>query len=337
MQVSSLTQRSDQWHAWRNSGIGASEAGVIAASIGLLDKPAPWMGTSQALWEVKMELRSAAEFSNFAMQRGIDFEDEAADLYSEATGNIISPVCAAMDEYPFIKASFDGISLDKKIIVEIKIPGQEVIELASRNEVVPYYVAQCAQQCLVAWGHPDDWPEDGEHHFFVYQPETGVSHLVKRRASEYRSYALQLLGGLVAFWGHIENKTPPCGDKWIQAALIYRLSVVDYELAKAAKEKANKEMVALLEASQRSQSGGGVTVTRSSKQGLISYADFVEAKGIDPAELEPFRGATTEQYRVTVEKKAPLPKASEAAPLAPAAVARSVEHALAQERQPWSF
>lgn len=301
-----IEQRTPQWHAWRSGGVGASDSGSIAAAIGLLPHPAAWMHTIQELWEIKMGMRPPKAIHN-GMLDGVRFEDEAIDQYHRMTGISTSPMCAEMDGMSHIMASLDGISMDTNIVLEAKVPSEEVFEMAAKNIVVPYYEPQCAHQGLVTWGHPEEWPPEAEHHFLAYRPEIKKSHLVVRKASQYRELAEQLLPAINGFWGHIQRKSAPCGDVWMQAAIRYRIALADLKNAKKNSDLAKAALIELMPEKVKSTSGGGLKATQSVKAGKISYSAYVQTLDVDPAVLEEYRGDSYNSVRITVDNKSAIP------------------------------
>jgi putative phage-type endonuclease len=309
-------QRSPEWLAWKKAGIGASEAGSIASSCGILTTPSAWMDTIQELWEYKVGLRAPKKMHP-GMMRGVAYEDDAVDAYHALTSNSTSPICGEMDGVPYVQASLDGITFDMSVILETKIPNQEVMDMAANNVVVPYYEPQCAQQCLVAWGHPDQWPVGAEHHFYAYQPETNIGHLVAVKSGHYKKMASDLLPAIASFWKNVEEKLPPCGDVWLQAAIKYRIAAAAFEQAKALEEAAKQTLLdAFPESAGKSWSGGGVTVTKSTKAGNIQYAQYVKDQNVPEDALEKYRGKASSSVRVTVNEKTPMPELSDAVKIA---------------------
>jgi putative phage-type endonuclease len=312
----SFEQRSPEWLNWRNTGVGASETGSIAAACGVLPLPAAWMDTIQELWEFKVGLRPPRKMHP-GMMRGVVYEDEAIDAYHLHTSNSTSPICGEMDNIPYIHASLDGITFDMAVIVETKVPNQDVMDVAESGLVIPYYQPQCAHQCLVAWGHPDQWPVGAEHHFFAYQPETNIGHLVAVKADRYKSMADAMLPAITAFWNNVENRLPPCGDVWLQAAIKYRIAAAAAEQAKALEEAAKETLLnAFPQSAGKTWSGGGVTVTKSSKVGSIQYAQYVKDQNVPETELEKYRGKSSSTVRITVNEKTPMPEVSDAVKIA---------------------
>lgn len=83
-------------------------------------------------------------------------------------------------------------------------------------------------------------------------------------------------------------------------------------------------------------SGGGVTVTKSTKKGSISYSDYVKSKSVPEEELEPFRGKSSSTVRVTIDEKAPMPEMSEAVQLA-VGITDGSQNTVTSHTQNWAF
>jgi len=76
-----LTQQTPQWHEMRKSMIGASDAPVIMGV-------SPWK-TQHQLWLEKLGLYK--QESGWHMQRGLELEEGARNLFREITGIRILP------------------------------------------------------------------------------------------------------------------------------------------------------------------------------------------------------------------------------------------------------
>lgn len=113
MKIIEIDQRSEMWKTWREGGVGASECATV---MGLSRYKTPYQ-----LWEIKTN-RAFPDVVNSHMQRGIDNEDKARELFNKEIGNIFVPQCGEHEKHACIIASFDGVSLDGKEIVEIKCP-----------------------------------------------------------------------------------------------------------------------------------------------------------------------------------------------------------------------
>lgn len=139
MKVIHLDQAGPDWHKWRAQGIGGSDAPAI-----LNESP---FTSSDELAEVKAGKRVIRE--NDRMRRGKRLEPEARVRYMELTGIRVRPVCVVHDEHSWLRASLDGLSEDRTVVLEIKCPSNKTHEVALLGRVPHYYVAQCQHQLLV--------------------------------------------------------------------------------------------------------------------------------------------------------------------------------------------
>jgi putative phage-type endonuclease len=135
-----VEQGSSDWLQLRRKHVCASDSLVI---MGL----SPWL-TRQELLEQKRGER-AAQLVNFAMQRGTVLEPEARCLAEKMLDTLFIPEVYVSEEYPFMLASYDGISLDEKIILEIKCTNKKNHELARNGKIPDYYRPQLQHQMSV--------------------------------------------------------------------------------------------------------------------------------------------------------------------------------------------
>lgn len=112
-EILELEQRSTLWHQYRSKSIGSSEVSALLGTN-------PWK-TAYTLWEEKTGRRSG-QFTNAAMQRGIDFEDEARACLEAQLGLTFTPKVFRRTDKTFLMASLDGITEDGSILCEIKCP-----------------------------------------------------------------------------------------------------------------------------------------------------------------------------------------------------------------------
>lgn len=135
-----LEQRSAAWRTWRRGGVGGSE---IAAIMG----ESPYRTRADIL---RSKVSGEEQADNPAMRRGRDIEPEAMAAYEAQTGETLAPACGEHDEHSFLRASFDGITFDGSLIVEIKVPSRQVYDDALRGIVPRYYWWQVQHQLLVS-------------------------------------------------------------------------------------------------------------------------------------------------------------------------------------------
>lgn len=186
-----LKQDSEQWHTWRNEGIGASEMSVIMGAL-----PFKFNDVLN-LWKLKTGYAESSFEMNDAMQFGKDTEPLARQKYIEATNTPVSPACYQRIDLPFIRASLDGISKNKNLVVEIKVPSVSKWRMAKQGVVLDYYIPQ--MQAQMACTGADTC------HYWVYRPELGGVLITVDRDDFYIS---ELLRRAKIFWAKVEARTP---------------------------------------------------------------------------------------------------------------------------------
>lgn len=299
-----LQPHSPQWHAWRQAGIGGSDAPVLAADAGLVEPPS-WMKSVQHLWEIKTGRRSGISAPNFAMQRGISGEPLARAAYEKKTGILLSPLYGEMDELPYVRSSFDGVDFSGDISAEIKCASEKVHAMAKQQEVVPYYRPQQAHQGLALWGMPETWRSNHRMVFLSYVPETGELIVVDKPALEYRALAEDLLAIEKKFWQRVLDGTLPCGEEWSTAAAKFLLVKARQEALEQEEQDAKSALLSLL-GDQKKMSGAGVSVARQSKKGSVDFQKIVGDKlALTANELEAYRkaGSSSIVYRQLAGEK----------------------------------
>lgn len=181
-----LVQGSPAWLEFRQKHAGASDAATI---MGIN----PW-STKLSLWQEKT--LGWTKGVNNAMRRGTKMEKKARHAYELQTGTLVCPMVSEDDNFPFISASFDGVSVDLQWIVEIKC-GKASHKLAQHGEIPNYYLAQCQQQMYVAGlNEMDYWSFDGKE---------GILIPVVRD----NQFITTLLEKLIEFWDCVQSNTPP--------------------------------------------------------------------------------------------------------------------------------
>jgi len=136
-----IAQDTDEWHEWRNQGLGASDAPAIMGEN-------PWKSREQMLREKLTGLRTKP---NERMERGKALETEARTRYERLLGVKIRPACLQSTRFDWLRASIDGLALDYSSVVEIKC-GERVYELAASKRQVPEYYFGQLQHILAVTG-----------------------------------------------------------------------------------------------------------------------------------------------------------------------------------------
>lgn len=289
-----------EWHTWRSQGIGGSDSLVIASDAGLI-KPASWMDTAHALWEHKLGMRPP-KLMNPAMKRGRDNEERARLAFEKKSGILVSPAFGEMDDFSFVRSSFDGLSFDHDVNAEIKCPNDRVHGLAKLDEVVPYYRPQLAHQALTVWGHPEGWNSSQRVFFISYKPEIDECVWVEKPATAYAGMAEKLLEAEKKFWASVVAARQPCGESWERAAEIYLQADANLVTAKAYLEKAKEDVIRLLGGTQKRE-GGGIMAYRSERKGSVDYDALFEELQVPPETIEKHRKPGSESTTVKVVGK----------------------------------
>jgi putative phage-type endonuclease len=183
-----LMQGTDAWLAWRRGGIGASDAPAIMGV-------SPWMDVD-TLWLDKTG-RGGAVIWNSAMRRGQQLEPIARDLYIRTTGVRVEPICLEHGEHRWMRGSFDGLSADGLVVLEIKCPGASAHATALRGQVPDKYVPQL-QHLLAVSGAP-------VCHYWSYR--AGAGTLIEVTPDPH--YIGRLIEREQVFWQHVvEDRRP---------------------------------------------------------------------------------------------------------------------------------
>ena len=317
MKVIELQQRTPEWRQWRNSGVSASEAIVV---LGLCGHKTPYR-----LYTEKKGLTLPDNLdSNPFVQRGINLEVTARQSFEHRHNTLLFPMCAESEEFPFLRASFDGIDDDGKP-VELKVPMEvnfrEAQQLGVDAKVYRRYYYQVQQQILVAG------TDSGYLSFYFNAKEPPLDFLIARDD--------KVIDGLVfnarQFHDCLKRNLPPPtdlardiyipdgieSDKWqALAAGYHRLEDMITEhktkLTALLAEQAGieRELLELMGDYAQAESAG-VRINRYVQQGSIDFKAALMAlvSVVDPEYVETFRKGSSERTRITVkgEEKAVVP------------------------------
>jgi len=135
--IVNMDQSGAEWLAWRQQGVGGSDAAVLMGTN-------PWCKPH----ELKQKKIGAQpeQYENERMARGKRLEPIVREMYEELTGLKMTPVCVEHTEFPWFRASLDGISDCKKVILEIKCPNDRAHAEALRGWIPKYYYPQIQHQ-----------------------------------------------------------------------------------------------------------------------------------------------------------------------------------------------
>ena len=288
MKIVTIEQGSTDWLALRRSKITATDC---AAILGKSKYKSPHM-----VWMDKMG--KSKTFDNEAMQRGRQLEPEARAYFNQKLGFNCQPIVALSDENPWQMASLDGWDAEKKVILEIKCPGESVFRDAQAGIFQEEYVLQCLHQLAVC----DEARASWLCYYFkgsgiVESVEVGIAslgdeitQLIEKEAVFYKSYVLQFIEpplGSLDYRARNDEEWEYLCQRWKEVKL--KLEVWEKE-----EKSVREELIALAE--NQSCRGAGVQLTKYSRQGNVEYAKIPELKGVD---LSAYRKPAIDAWRLT--------------------------------------
>ncbi|PPD43769.1 MAG: endonuclease [Methylobacter sp.] len=310
MKIINVSQRSPEWHHWRNSGVSASEADVVLGN-------SPYM-TRFRLFAEKTGLILPDNLDrNPHVRRGVRIEPLARKSFEHRHGTLLLPLCGQSDEYPFLRASFDGID-DDGIPVEFKAPTERNFLDAKQNgrssAVYQRYYSQVQQQIQVA-GADKGWLS-----LYLNGSET-IDFEIQRDDALIQTLVFEAR----QFIGCLANNLPPKKDperdlfmpsgqdkvQWNALALAYHLLEDRIDGYKAKMAPLLKEQVTLekqfldLMGDYAEAETGGLRLSRYRQQGSIDYKAALQAlvPDVDPLFLESFRRDSSERTRLTLKNE----------------------------------
>ena len=148
-----LQQGTPAWRAWRQEGVGASDAASIMGV-------SPYATLAQVFAE-KMVHQERPQ--TFAMRRGNRLEPVAREMFTRQTGIPVRPVCVENLQYPWLRASLDGWRSKGAVILEIKAPNIGDHGYACEGLVPVHYRPQLVHQCLATGADEVFYASYSEH------------------------------------------------------------------------------------------------------------------------------------------------------------------------------
>lgn len=161
--VAYLKQGSPEWHAFRNKGLGSSDAGIIS---GLM--PEAWDGFySLKRQRTGLSKKAFSPEKEIIITRGQDLEEQARQAYVDLMGIEMEPACFIHPLRDWQRSSLDGIDKNWSTILEIKCSGEKVYNKVAYDLDIPdYYFAQMQHQLATV-------PTATKAHFWMFDPERG--------------------------------------------------------------------------------------------------------------------------------------------------------------------
>lgn len=281
-----MKQNTPEWLEFRKNKVGASDAPAIME----VDP----FATPYQKWMEKMDL-APPKVTNGAMQRGHDLEPIARDQAEQLIGCSLTPKVKLHPSLPWMFSSLDGVSEDKKLIVEIKCPDKETHAMAESGCIPPKYFPQLQHQLETC--------ELEMSYYFSFNGTAGVLVKVFRDAA----FIKKMIEKEKQFWDWMQNlEIPPLCDRdfethddseWETQALQYIGILADIKSLERQQEVARQNLIRL--SNNRNAQGAGVKVAKITMRGKVDYKSIPELNSID---LEKYRKKSSESWRILTSK-----------------------------------
>ena len=281
MKLLDIQQNTPEWEELRRSHIGASDCPIIV-------RKSPYKKPFQ-LWEEKVLGKKG--FVSAQMRRGQDLEQSARDWYSGVYGPIF-PAVVQSSKHKWMIASLDGLSEDKKTIVEIKCPGEKVYEEISKGNIPEYYHWQMQHQmvvcgrdsCTLVVYNGADVPI-----LFRIEADLVMQDELLREEDKFYQSMLEFVAPEAQESDIVEREDKDWLDcmKELKKAQETRKLAEEYEAI-------CKDAAKFLMGGDIAARGGGMEIRRYSIEGRVDYTKIPELKNVD---LGKFRKPPSEGWK----------------------------------------
>jgi putative phage-type endonuclease len=288
-----LKQGTPEWHKWRMSGIGGSDAPAIEGT-------SPYKTVRQLHMEKAGLSTEDTGPSEFMASMGHRTESIIRAEFQKLVKTDILPACYQDKEIPFLLASLDGF--DSKLgVLEGKLVGQDVLKKALSDAEIPnFHNTQLQHQMRVTGADVGRWyGHDGK--------KNGALVIVERD----EEFIKRLVEMEQKFWSDVKaGKIPPLSDRDYFYPENNGL-LIELRDAKELVENAKTAFDSLKEKAIESYkhvkiAGGGVRLFKTTRKGSVEYLEIPEVKAalekLDPAYIETFRKEGTESWTLQIEK-----------------------------------
>jgi putative phage-type endonuclease len=288
MKIIDLEQGSQEWLQWRKTVITATECPIILGS-------SPW-STPYKCWQRKLGLIEEQKTNDF-MERGKRLEPIARDRFIKKMGINMTPVVVESSEYEFLGASLDGISDDRKYILEVKSGGHKLLQSALEGTIPEYYMHQMQHQLLVT---------GAEKCFYLVTHEDEEKEVILE-VFKNPDFEREFLPKARAFWKGIAFFEPPhlmesdyrhMEDDldWAQYSKMYLETDAALKALSEKKDYLRKKLIELC--ANENCSGRGIKVIKTIMKGRIAYDEIPQIKDID---LDKYRKSSSTVWKVLTE------------------------------------
>lgn len=272
-----MVQGSEEWLNLRKTKITATDSAVIMGAN-------PWKTKNRLYLEKTTDMPLPPP--NERMQRGIDLEPIARELFIIQTGINVKPKVVVKD---WTMASLDGISECGKHIVEIKCPSESYHIGAIRGGIPAIYYPQLQHQMYVC--------DVQEMKYFSFDGLCGVAVNVKRDDK----YIERMLEEEKKFYDCLMNKIAPAADylernddDWQRCA--YEWKKVSNSIKELERQEEELRQKLIILSGNEDSKGSGISLCQVERKGNVDYSKVPQLKNVD---LEQYRKPSSINWRIT--------------------------------------
>lgn len=271
MEVINLEQGSEEWLDYRMGKVGASEVSH------LFDINPFCKAADQTKFLLGLKLGFNSIFINDAMRAGNENEADIIKFIEDKFDIVTQPLVGHRGD---ISASFDGITLERDIVVEVKYSEYTYDYILKHGEAPDYYTLQIQQQMLVSGAR--------EAIFAAMNPKTRDIQYCKLESDDFLQASIKnKISDFFEFmhskeWKEDDFNEERRDEEWLQAVEDYRDAKSMENEAKMA-IKAAKETLVILSNGVRSK-GAGCTVYPIKQKESINWKKLAEDSKLEVAD-----------------------------------------------------
>lgn len=282
-----IKQGTEDWHLWRDGGIGASEIASLAGC-------SPYIAAHELL-DVKCGRVEAKAFPQFLADKGHRLEAIARSYVEDLLQSRLYQFCYQHDEHEFIRYSSDGITEQENIILEVKHVGAELWEKVASEQHIPEHVKWQLTQGFVC--------SDARVGIYaaVHTKTNEVATVTYNAVDTKMQQCVELC---CEFWQMIQNgDTLPDpnapldmeGNNEFMAAMAAYFDIdQQIEALKKAQNECRSVMIDL--AGDRKAECSLGSISSYERAGNLSYAKFIKDEGLKVPEN--YRGKSSTVYKI---------------------------------------
>lgn len=285
MKIIQLEQNTPEWLTYRKDKIMASEVPIILGD-------SPYKSPFQH-WQERVGIVPPQKETP-AMRRGKELEPVARDKFIQDTSINMVPIVVESDSYPWMGASLDGISDDRKSLLEIKCNNKEKHEQASMGNIPHDHWLQMQHQMYVSN------IEMGYYYSFDGVNGVKVKIFFFPKFVDWIPQLYEFLRGVILLnppaltdrdYGDMGHSTA-----WKRLTERYQVLDVDIKRQQEEKDEIRRQLIELCDS--QSCKGNGIKLIKTISKGKVMYDTVPELLGVD---LDKHRADPITSWRVYVE------------------------------------